>query len=64
MPPGLADAHNHLSLASPAGDHPDADVRVRASATVARALGVLAIRLHAAAAGDEASALSHLADAA
>ena len=34
--PGLADVHNHLSLASPAGDHPDADVRVRASAAAGR----------------------------
>jgi hypothetical protein len=42
--PGLADVHNHLSLASPAGDGPDADVRVRASASVELALGVLAIR--------------------
>ena len=42
--PGLADVHNHLSLASPAGDDQDADVRVRASASVELALGVLAIR--------------------
>jgi len=42
--PGLVDVHNHLSLASPAGDHPDADVRVRASASVELALGVPAIR--------------------
>jgi len=42
--PGLVDAHNHLSLASPAGDDQDADVRVRASASVELALGVLAIR--------------------
>ena len=28
--PGLVDVHNHLNLASPAGDHEDADVRVRA----------------------------------
>ena len=42
--PGLVDVHNHLSLASPAGDHEDADVRVRASASVELALGVLAIR--------------------
>ena len=42
--PGLVDVHNHLSLASPAGDHDDADVRVRASASVELALGVLAIR--------------------
>ena len=42
--PGLVDVHNHLSLASPAGDDEDADVRVRASASVELALGVLAIR--------------------
>ena len=42
--PGLVDVHNHLSLASPAGDDQDADVRVRASASVELALGVLAIR--------------------
>ena len=42
--PGLVDVHNHLSLASPAGDDQDADVRVRASASVEHALGVLAIR--------------------
>jgi hypothetical protein len=42
--PGLADVHNYLSLASPAGDDQDADVRVRASASVELALGVLAIR--------------------
>jgi imidazolonepropionase-like amidohydrolase len=42
--PGLADVHNHLSLASPAGDDESADVRVRASASVELALGVLAIR--------------------
>ena len=42
--PGLADVHNHLSLASPAGDDPDPGVRVRASASAELALGVLAIR--------------------
>src|SRR5262249_15000071 len=42
--PGLADLHNHLSLASPAGDEQEAPVRVRASASVELALGVLAIR--------------------
>ena len=42
--PGLVDVHNHLSLASPAGNDQDADVRVRASASVELALGVLAIR--------------------
>ena len=42
--PGLADVHNHLSLASPAGDHEEPAVRVRASASVELALGVLAIR--------------------
>jgi imidazolonepropionase-like amidohydrolase len=42
--PGLVDVHNHLSLASPAGDDQDADTRVRASASVELALGVLAIR--------------------
>jgi len=42
--PGLVDVHNHLSLASPAGDDQDADVRVRASASVELALGVLAVR--------------------
>ena len=42
--PGLADVHNHLSLASPAGDHEEPAVRVRASASVELAGGVLAIR--------------------
>jgi hypothetical protein len=42
--PGLVDVHNHLSLASPAGDHEEPAVRVRASASVEVALGVLAIR--------------------
>src|SRR5262252_369440 len=42
--PGLADVHNHLSLASPAGDHEEPAVRVRASASVELAVGVLAIR--------------------
>jgi hypothetical protein len=42
--PGLVDVHSHLSVASPAGDDQDADVRVRASASVELALGVLAIR--------------------
>jgi imidazolonepropionase-like amidohydrolase len=42
--PGLVDLHNHLSLASPAGDVEDADVRVRASASVELAVGVLALR--------------------
>jgi imidazolonepropionase-like amidohydrolase len=42
--PGLADVHNHLSLASPAGDHEEPEVRVRASASVELAVGVLAIR--------------------
>jgi imidazolonepropionase-like amidohydrolase len=42
--PGLVDVHNHLSLASPAGDDQNADVRVRASASVELALGVLAVR--------------------
>ena len=42
--PGLADVHNHLSLASPAGDHEEPLVRVRASASVELAVGVLAIR--------------------
>jgi imidazolonepropionase-like amidohydrolase len=42
--PGLVDMHNHLSLASPAGDDPDPAIRVRASASVELALGVLAIR--------------------
>ena len=42
--PGLADVHNHLSLASPAGDHEDPAIRVRASASVELAVGVLAIR--------------------
>ena len=32
--PGLADVHNHLSLASPAGDHEEPVIRVRASATL------------------------------
>jgi len=42
--PGLADVHNHLSLASPAGDQEEPAVRVRASASVELAVGVLAIR--------------------
>ncbi|MGV1010531.1 MAG: amidohydrolase family protein [Dermatophilaceae bacterium] len=42
--PGLVDVHNHLSLASPAGDGEDAGVRVRASASVELAVGVLALR--------------------
>jgi len=42
--PGLADVHNHLSLASPAGDHEEPVIRVRASASVELAVGVLAIR--------------------
>jgi imidazolonepropionase-like amidohydrolase len=42
--PGLVDVHNHLSLASPVGDDEDAPVRVRASASVELALGVLALR--------------------
>jgi imidazolonepropionase-like amidohydrolase len=42
--PGLVDAHNHLSLASPAGDDAGAGERVRASASLELALGVLAIR--------------------
>src|SRR5215471_1914219 len=44
MLPGLADVHNHLSLASPAGDHEEPAIRVRASASVELAVGVLAIR--------------------
>jgi imidazolonepropionase-like amidohydrolase len=42
--PGLVDMHNHLSLASPAGDEAPASERVRASAAVERSIGVLAIR--------------------
>src|SRR5215469_12330176 len=42
--PGLADVHNHLSLASPAGDHEEPAIRVRASASAELAVGVLAIR--------------------
>jgi imidazolonepropionase-like amidohydrolase len=42
--PGLADVHNHLSLASPAGDGEEPAIRVRASASVELAVGVLAIR--------------------
>jgi imidazolonepropionase-like amidohydrolase len=42
--PGLVDVHNHLSLASPAGEQEDAAVRVRASASLELALGVLAVR--------------------
>jgi hypothetical protein len=42
--PGLADVHNHLSLASPAGDDEEPTIRVRASASVELAVGVLAIR--------------------
>jgi len=44
MLPGLVDVHNHLSLASPAGDHEEPAIRVRASASVELAAGVLAIR--------------------
>ena len=42
--PGLVDIHNHLSLASPAGDHEEPVVRVRANVSVELAVGVLAIR--------------------
>jgi imidazolonepropionase-like amidohydrolase len=42
--PGLVDMHNHLSLFSPAGDDADPPERVRASASLELALGVLAIR--------------------
>jgi hypothetical protein len=42
--PGLADVHNHLSLASPAGGDEEPAIRVRASASVELAVGVLAIR--------------------
>ena len=42
--PGLADVHNHLSLASPACAHEEPVIRVRASASVELAVGVLAIR--------------------
>jgi imidazolonepropionase-like amidohydrolase len=42
--PGLVDLHNHLSLASPVGDAEDAEVRVRASASLELAIGVLALR--------------------
>jgi imidazolonepropionase-like amidohydrolase len=42
--PGLVDVHNHLSLASPAGDHEEPAIRVRASASVELAVGMLAIR--------------------
>jgi imidazolonepropionase-like amidohydrolase len=42
--PGLADVHNHLSLASPAGKDAEPAVRVRASASLELALGVLAMR--------------------
>lgn len=42
--PGLVDMHNHLSLASPAGDHEEPAVRVRASLSVEMAVGVLALR--------------------
>jgi imidazolonepropionase-like amidohydrolase len=42
--PGLADAHAHLSLASPAGDAAPAAERVRASARVHLDAGVLAVR--------------------
>jgi imidazolonepropionase-like amidohydrolase len=42
--PGLVDLHNHLSLASPAGAAEEADVRVRASASLELAVGVLALR--------------------
>ena len=42
--PGLVDVHNHLSLASPAGDHAEPGERVRASASLELALGVLALR--------------------
>ncbi len=42
--PGLADAHAHLSLASPAGDDAPAGERVRASARAHLEAGVLAVR--------------------
>jgi len=42
--PGLVDVHNHLSLASPAGDRAEPGERVRASASLELALGVLALR--------------------
>ena len=42
--PGLVDVHNHLSLASPAGDGAEPGERVRASASLEMALGVLALR--------------------
>jgi len=42
--PGLVDVHNHLSLASPAGDDATAEERVRASAAEELRRGVLAIR--------------------
>lgn len=42
--PGLVDIHNHLSPASPAGDHEEPVVRVRASSSLELAVGVLAIR--------------------
>lgn len=42
--PGLVDLHNHLSLASPVGDAEEAEVRVRASASLELAVGVLALR--------------------
>lgn len=42
--PGLVDLHNHLSLASPAGEDQEPEVRVRASASVELAVGVLALR--------------------
>jgi imidazolonepropionase-like amidohydrolase len=42
--PGLVDVHNHLSLGSPAGDDADPSERVRASASLELAIGVLALR--------------------
>ncbi len=42
--PGLVDAHAHLALASPAGEHASAEEQVRASAQTQLEAGVLAIR--------------------
>jgi hypothetical protein len=42
--PVLVDMHSHLSLARPAGSDQDPGVRVRASASIELAVGVLAIR--------------------
>jgi len=42
--PGLVDVHNHLSLFSPAGDDAEPPARVRASASLELAVGILAIR--------------------